>query len=124
MLKSVSFPQLPFTHIAVTSPEGKSICSQPSVSILSLRSITDLVLSGLLVCLLGYIVFQSLLATVCLKPFMDGSCSATMSISHLVSLPLLIRSCWHSRDLLILCCQILRLVFLSLPVSGLIFILL
>src|ERR1700744_772037 len=104
----VAFPHSPLIRMAVTSPEGKSSCSHPSVSILSLIRMTDLVFCGSLSCVDGYSVFQSLLDIVLLNVFTDGSCNATMSTFLLVSLPLLIRSCWHARDLFIFCCQMVK----------------
>ena len=111
MLNSVSFPHSPCNLIAVTSPDMNSSCSHPSVNRSSLISIRVLVFPGSFVCVLGYTTFHSRLAMVLLKALMAGSCSATISIPFSDSFPLLIKSCWHVRDLLMFCCQIVMCLF-------------
>ena len=93
-------------HKVVTSPDGKLSCSQLLVKMSLLTSITDCVFSGCFLCVLGYSGTQSLDAIVLLRKFIEGSCSAMMSMWCFASLPLLIRPCWQFGDLLRFCFQI------------------
>jgi hypothetical protein len=64
-------PHFPFTCIAVTSPEGKSICVQVSVSIVLWIKKMARVALGLAACVVGYMTIQSQAAIVLLRKLMD-----------------------------------------------------
>src|ERR1700677_524035 len=108
MLKMEILPHVPVSCTAVTSLDGKSIWVQLSVQRDAFNRMMDLDLTGLALCVVGYIAIQSLVAMALPRKFMAGSCSAIMSMLSSSNLPLLMRSCWEADDLLMFCCQILR----------------
>lgn len=97
-------PNCPFISTAVMSGCSKSICFHASVKILVLMRMTDLVLSGCVLCVLGYIVVQLWFARVLPWKSIYGSCIAHMS--YVFRFRLCSRSSWLSRDLLTFCCRI------------------
>src|SRR5258708_7061437 len=107
MLKMEILPHVPVSCTAVTLLDGKLIWVQLSVQRDAFSNMIDFDLTGLALCVVGYIAIQSLVAMVLPRKFIAGSCSAIILMLSSSSLPLLIRSCWEADDLLMFCCQIL-----------------
>src|SRR6267154_4973767 len=103
MLKTMSLPHSPLRVIMVTSPEGKSICSQVSVLYEEWMRVSVHVLPGQAQCMVGYTVIQFLEAIELLKAFMTSSWSATIPMSCFSNTLLLRRVCWQAGDLLTFC---------------------
>jgi len=97
-------PNWPIISTAIMSGWSKSICFHASVRRLVLMRVTDLVLSGCVLCVLGYIVVQLRFACVLPWKSMYGSC--IMHMSYTFCFRLCSRSSWLSRDLLAFCCHI------------------
>lgn len=79
--------------MTVTSPEGKSTCFHVSVLMANLIKVSVHILPRWALCIVGYIVIQSLDAIVLLKKLMEGSCNVTILTVHHI-LP--VCCCWEA----------------------------